>query len=426
MTTQNETDRRTRRREARAALARHLTQEADRAARNGTALALLHVEADGAADAESAHGPAAGRAVVSAIRSRLAKSLRSYDLVAHMGGATLAAVLSDVRGGPAVVSGLVERLAAAVSRPVRLQAGVVDPRTRVGVAIGRGRVAGPEMIRRAAVAVARADGTGAPAYHDPETDREMRLLRGFHDDLRQAIASGGIEVAFQPLFDPGADAPAGVEALARWSRDGRPVPPDVFVAHAEETGLIGALGEAVLRKACEAGAGWPDLSVAVNVSPIQLRDPGFPGMVESVLAETGFDPGRLEIELTEGVLASDPALVSDRLESLRSLGVRVALDDFGTGFSGLGYLRHFPFDRLKIDRSFVGDAGMASRAIIDAVLGMSRAMGFEVTAEGVETEAQKDYLVERGCDRLQGYLLGRPTSQEGITELLGQGRSPAP
>lgn len=426
MTTENETARRDRRREARAALARHLTQEADRAARNGTTLALLHVEVDGAAPAESAHGAAAGRAVVAAVRSRLARSLRSYDLVAHLGGRTVAAVLSDVRGGPAVVSGLVERLAGAVARPVRLQVGEIDPLTRVGVAIDHGRVAGPAMIRKAGVAVARADGTGAPAYHDPETDREMRLLRGFHEDLRSAIASGGIDVAFQPLFDPGTDSPAGVEALARWSREGKPVPPDLFIRHAEETGLIGALGEAVLRKACDAGADWPDLTVAVNVSPLQLRDPGFPAMVEAVLAETGLDPGRLEIELTEGILASDPTLVAARLESLRSLGVRVALDDFGTGFSGLGYLRHFPFDRLKIDRSFVGDAGTASRAIIDAVLGMSRAMGFEVTAEGIETEAQRSYLVERGCDRLQGYLLGRPTSQEGITELLGRGRGPAP
>lgn len=371
-------------------LCRHLRQEADRAARNGTALALLQLQFPDGAPATVIH-PLEGM-------------LRSYDLLARVGPGAYVALLSDIRGGEAALGTLVDRVQAAV------------PTARIGVATAG--ASPPALLSAAAAACAACAEDGQPTYHDPVLDAEMRRRRSFHADFAAAIAQGGIEVVYQPLYGPGNESPVGVEALARWTHRGKPVPPPEFIGHAERTGLIHALGEFVLEKACSDGLRWDDLTVAVNVSPAQLRDPAFPERVEAILRRTGFPAGRLEIEVTETVLARDPEAVAARLTRLQEIGVKVALDDFGTGFSGLGYLRTLPFDRIKIDRSFVNDPGRQSQAIIEAVLGLSRTLGMSVTAEGIETAEQRELMVRAGCGRLQGYLLGRPAGAEAIDALL--------
>jgi EAL domain-containing protein (putative c-di-GMP-specific phosphodiesterase class I) len=310
-------------------LCRQIGQEADRSARNGTAFAVLQLQFGEGADASSVR-PLEG-------------ILRSYDLVARVGRGAYVAILSDIRGGDHALSMLVDRVQAVV------------PGARIGVATGPGTP--PALVSGAAAACAACPGDGTPTYHDPEIDAEMRRRRTFHADLAAAVEDDRIEVVYQPLFAPGSAVPDGVEALARWTHGGRAVPPPEFIGHAERTGLIHRLGEKVLERACADGLRWDGLTVAVNVSPAQLRNPGFPDLVEAVLGRTGFPAERLEVEVTETVLAKDPEAVAERLSRLRGLGVRVALDDFGTGFSGLGYLRTLPFDRIKIDRSFVNDPG---------------------------------------------------------------------
>jgi EAL domain-containing protein (putative c-di-GMP-specific phosphodiesterase class I) len=374
----------------RADLYRRLNQEADRSIRNGNAYALLQVQlAEGSGDG--------------AIKP-LETTLRSYDFIGRIGPGAYVAILSDVRGGHDALSALVDRIQSSL------------PSARIGIAIGG---ASAHAVASGAASACAASATrGSPTFDDPEIDQAMRRRREFHASLRSAVADGAIEVHYQPLYDADGSVPVGVEALARWSHGGRPVPPPDFIGHAERTGLIHALGEHVLRTACVDGMRWDGITVAVNVSPVQLRNPAFPATVESILSETGFPAERLELEVTESILASEPEAISARLAKLRAMGVRVALDDFGTGFSSLGYLRTLPFDRIKIDRSFVNDPGYQSQAIIEAVLGLGRSLGMSVTAEGIETDAQRDYLTQRGCGRFQGYLLGRPSPVETIDALM--------
>ena len=218
----------------------------------------------------------------------------------------------------------------------------------------------------------------------------------------------------------------GFEALLRWTCKGRgAVPPSVFIPIAEESGLIHPIGEWVMREACREAAQWPSaLTVSVNLSPVQFRDRDLAGLVHSILLETGLPPRRLELEITEGVLIDDSARALAVLRRLKALGVRVALDDFGTGYSSLSYLHAFPFDKIKIDRTFVGDieTNQHSIAIVRAVIDLAQSLGIPVLAEGVETAGQHLLLLRKGCDQVQGYLTGRPQPIETYADLVGRGR----
>ncbi|RDJ21050.1 EAL domain-containing protein [Bosea caraganae] len=244
----------------------------------------------------------------------------------------------------------------------------------------------------------------------------------FRRHLREAIETGAILLQYQPQFRANGEV-VGFEALARWRDPVRGViSPATFIPAAEEGGLIAALGAHVLRSACREAAGWKKpLRIAVNLSPLEFESDELPGLVEAVLGETGLDPERLELEITEGVMVTDAVRAMATLSRLRALGVRIALDDFGTGYSSLSYLHRFPLTTLKIDRSFVATLGVTleAAAITRAVIQLGHALGIEVVAEGVETPEQFDFLICEGCDLAQGYLLGRPLDASAYAHLTG-------
>jgi EAL domain-containing protein (putative c-di-GMP-specific phosphodiesterase class I) len=243
-------------------------------------------------------------------------------------------------------------------------------------------------------------------------------------DLRQALADGAFELHYQPLLDLASGEVAGCEALLRWRHPERGmVSPAEFIPVAEDTGLINELGDWVMQTACTEAAGWPSrVRLAVNVSPIQLKSPTLALRITGALAASGLSPDRLEIEITEAVLIHDDESALAILHQLRAIGVRIALDDFGTGFSSLSYLKRFPFDKIKIDRSFVSDIELdGSAAIVQAVVNIAAARHMTTTAEGVETEQQREILRRLGCTQMQGYLFSAAKPAAEARRLLGVG-----
>lgn len=245
---------------------------------------------------------------------------------------------------------------------------------------------------------------------------------GIERDLRRAIERGELDVAYQPFVDRTGRQVLGVEALARWKRGGTDnVPPSVFVPIAERTGCIDQLGEWMLRRACEDALAWPQLTVAVNVSAIQFHQSGLADRIEQILSESGIDPARLELEITETALLDAETAVLRTMEQLHRRGVSFALDDFGIGFSSLASLRRFPFDKIKIDRSFVSNGGSAVDAtIVHAVVSIGRALGLKVVAEGVETVEQRKFVATAGVHALQGYLFARPMKSEDVAAFIAE------
>jgi EAL domain-containing protein (putative c-di-GMP-specific phosphodiesterase class I) len=285
------------------------------------------------------------------------------------------------------------------------------------------------LMRNADMALyrAKAEGRRSGAFYRAEMDRELQASRSLQAGLRRALEDGGLGQVYQPVFDLRDRRVVGVEALLRWRHPGGgEVPPATFIPIAEASGQIHPLGAWGLRQACRQAAAWRDagLRVAVNVSVAQLRDPGLLPTLRRALNEAGVAPSALELEVTESVFL-DPSkdLIVGTLEEIAGLGVKLAIDDFGTGYSSLAYLKHFPFDTVKIDGSFVRDIGRdrESTAIVAAVIALGHTLGKQVTAEWVEEEAQLAFLAERGCDLAQGYLLGRPQPAAGIDRLLARG-----
>jgi diguanylate cyclase (GGDEF)-like protein len=302
----------------------------------------------------------------------------------------------------------------------------VDGRTvEVGASLGGARSEGIddpfEILRRADMALYRAkdDGKGrAIAYH-PELDRERERLTALEDELRAALEDGGLTVVYQPLVSAKSGQINGVEALARWQTDRGPVSPEIFIPLAERSGLIDVLGTHVLRQSIRNALGWPGLKLSVNVSPIQLCNPSFASSVTRLIDEEGFDPKRLTLEITEGVLMTSPDQAQRAIDDLRKTGVRFSLDDFGCGYASIGALRQFGFDSMKIDRSLVwaADKDTHGRDVLKATIALATALSIPVTAEGIETSTQADMLREAGCDQLQGYMVGKPMSADDILKL---------
>jgi len=265
---------------------------------------------------------------------------------------------------------------------------------------------------------AKNEGRNRACIYDAEMDADMSNRKLVEQDLREAIESGRLQVLYQPIVNASGETVVGVEALARWPHPTRGIiSPNDFIPIAEHSGLILELGAWVLRRACLDGMAWPKLTVAVNVSPLQFRQSDFVDMVERILAETGFDPARLELEITESTLIGNVDNAESAMRRLKALGVRLALDDFGTGYSSLHYLRRFPFDKLKIDRSFVLSIEKTAdaAAIVHAVVSLGRGLGMKVTAEGVETADQHLFLRAAGVHTMQGFRFGRPQPAADIT-----------
>ncbi|MDV2988010.1 UNVERIFIED_CONTAM: EAL domain-containing protein [Methylobacteriaceae bacterium AG10] len=395
-------------------------------------LAVLCLDLDRFKPVNDSFGHAVGDHLLRAVAERLRGHVRSHDVVARLGGDEFA-VLSRVEDA-AGAAALAERLIEVVAAPYALDGIVVEIGMSVGIALAACDV--PQDIERLlkeadlALYEAKTEGRGTVRLFEPQMDETMRERLGLERELREALAQDCFELHYQPLVDLSDNRITGMEALLRWHHPERGlVSPAVFIPLAEETGLIVPIGEWVLHQACRDAAAWPgEISVAVNVSPLQLRHRGFVQSVLGALAGSGLKASRLELEITESVLLDDTEANLETLHTLRKLGVRISMDDFGTGYSSISYLRRFPFDKIKIDRSFVRDCAAQSEAgaIIRAIVSLGASLGITTLVEGVETEPQLATVRAEGAQEVQGYLFSPPRPVGEIAGLLGTGVAAAP
>ena len=400
------------------------------ARRDRQPLAVLCLDLDRFKEVNDTLGHAAGDLLLQEVTAHLTAVLRESDTLARLGGDEFAIIQRDTNQ-PEAADALARRLVAALEKPVDLG----NDRASVGVSIGialidqNGSGDLHQLLRDADLALyqAKENGRGGYCFYAPEMNRKLQERRAMEADLRNALEQGDFYLAYQPQVCLDTGAITGAEALLRWERPGvGNMPPDQFIGVAEETGLIGPIGSWALQEACREAATWPsELTVAVNVSPVQFRQHGLFDAVVAALESSALPPGRLEVEITEGVLLSDTAETLTTLRRLRGLGVKIAMDDFGTGYSSLGYLQKFPFDKVKIDRSFIRQLGdePSAGAIVQAVVGMSHALGVHTIAEGVETSVQAEMLRQKGCREVQGYMFGKPMSGGAFISLLPRSAS---
>lgn len=335
-------------------------------------------------------------------------------IVSRLGGDEFAIILDD-RGDADRPRALAQEILDALRRPIRIDGHQIATGASIGIAVGPGDGADADvLLKNADLALYRAkqDGRGVFHFFEAALDAAARKRRQLELDLREALQSGQFRLNFQPIFDLKKERIGGFEALLRWEhpRCGN-VPPIEFISVAEDTGLIIAIGDWVMQEACRQAIAWPDhVRVAVNVSPLQFRNSGFQNVIFQALSRSGLAPNRLEIEITESVFLDGQTTVVNLLHQLRAMGVRIALDDFGTGYSSLSYLRSFPFDKIKIDKSFVNSVAQdhSAAAIVRAIVDLASALDMETTAEGVEDRDQLDELRDQGCSSIQGYLFSRP------------------
>jgi diguanylate cyclase (GGDEF)-like protein len=385
--------------------------------------AVFYIDLDHFKDVNDTLGHPVGDELIRNVTLRLSHTLRGDDLVARLGGDEFA-VVSAVGDDAAKISLVAQRMIAAICAPYSIGGHNIVIGASIGIAVIDENCAGAaDIMRYADMALYRAknEGRNRACIYDAAMDADLSNRKLLEADLREAIENDRLQLLYQPIVNKSGEIIVGVEALCRWTHPTRgEIPPTEFIAIAEHSGLIIGLGAWVLRRACLDGNSWPNLTVAVNVSPLQFRRNDFYNTVERTLNETGFDPARLEIELTESVLLGNVDTAEAAMRRLKELGVQVALDDFGTGYSSLLYLRRFPFDKLKIDRSFVRSIEKAAdaAAIVHAVVGLGRGLGMKVTAEGVETADQQLFLRAAGVHSMQGYRFGKAVSAAEITTRL--------
>ncbi len=389
--------------------------------RSGHRLALLCLDLDRFKTVNDGLGHPVGDLLLAAVGARLSAELREMDTVARLGGDEFA-VVQPFADHPQAAAALARRLVDRLGAPFELDGHQVMIGTSIGIALypEDGRTT-ELLLKHADLALFRAkqEGRGTFCFFEPDMDERLQRRRLLEQDLRVAIDRGHFEIHYQKMCASGSLAVLGYEALLRWRHPARGnVPPAEFIPIAEETGLIMPLGRWVLETACREAASWAaPLLVSVNISPAQFAQPDLPNMVGDILRETGLAADRLELEITEGILINNTERALAVLGSFKELGVRVTLDDFGTGYSSLGYLRRFPFDAIKIDRSFVHGLGMDHELgkIVQSILALCGSLGLQVTAEGVETDRQLEALRGFGCGVVQGFLLGRPVAAVQLT-----------
>jgi diguanylate cyclase (GGDEF)-like protein len=392
----------------------------------GTRFALLYINVDHFKAVNDTLGHAIGDRVLRAIGERLTDCARETDFVARLGADEFAIVQAAI-AGPGDGGSLAQRLSAALAEPIHIEGHSIVTSVSIGIAIGPDDGARADvLLKRADAAADRAkqDGGGAWRLFEPEMDARLQARRAMEIDLRRALASSMFEVYYQPQVTMPDGRVIGFEALIRWrGADGTMISPAQFIPLAEEIGIIADIGDFVLHAACREAMRWPSsLTVAVNVSPVQFKGGRVGDSVFAALAASGLPAARLELEITESVLLAESAATLGMLRTLRALGVRIAMDDFGTGYSSLSSLRSFPFDKIKIDQSFVRDIGAAadSTVMVRAMVGLGHSLGMSVTAEGVETEAQLALIRATGCDEVQGYLFGRPSPATDIPVIIAR------
>ena len=394
-------------------------------AERGERFSVLCLDLDNFKDINDTLGHSVGDALLCAVSMRLRGLVRDNDLVSRTGGDEFSIVQPGTEQPVAAATDLATRIVEALSVPFDIGDHQVVVGASIGIALAPddGNDA-DQLLKNADMALYRAkdDGRGGFHFFEPAMDAKAQARRFLELDLRKAINAGEFEVFYQPIVNLAENRVSGFEALLRWNHPTRGrVLPSEFIPLAEETGLIVAIGEWVIRQACAEAMTWPsDLRVAVNASPVQFRSKSLVPAVISALAASGLRPDRLELEITETVLMHNNDATLAMLHQLRSLGVRISMDDFGTGYSSLSYLRSFPFDKIKIDQTFVRDLVEKpdSIAIIRAVAGLGHSFGMTTTAEGVETQQQLDQMRAEGCTEVQGYFYSKPLPASDVAQLL--------
>jgi diguanylate cyclase (GGDEF)-like protein len=390
-------------------------------------LALLCLDLDDFKSVNDTLGHATGDGILIAVAERLRACIRDGDIASRLGGDEFAIILktNDIEEVAVVARRICER----VSRPYHFDGRLVEIGASIGVTLAPRDGTTPHLLMKnadLALYRAKADGRATWRLYDVAMDERVQDRRSLQSDLRQALARGEFHLQFQPIIDLASKKIVAAEALLRWSHPERgPLSPAEFIPMAEGAGLIAPIGAWVLRQACLIAATWPpDVHVAVNLSPLQFRDEELLNEVDAALAESGLGPERLELEITETTVLETNNQTIEALLELHGRGIRIALDDFGTGYSSLSYLRRFPFNKIKIDRSFIHDLGQEEddASIILAIIGLAKNMKMVVTAEGVETESQAAFLSANGCAQAQGFLFYRPLSAEQIGAAIAENR----
>ena len=381
--------------------------------RGGPTAAVFYIDLDHFKDVNDTLGHHIGDALILNVTQRLSRIVRGDDLVARLGGDEFA-IITVCSSDSYSLQALAGRIISALCAPYAINGHNIIIGASIGIAaIDRRARDAADILRYADMALYRAknEGRNRACIYDAAMDADLSNRKLLEGDLLHAIKNDGLHAAYQPIVNASGDKMVGVEALARWNHPTIGViPPSDFIPIAEHSGLIVELGEWMLRRACLEGRNWPGLTVAVNVSPLQFRRSDFVDVVERILGETDFDPSRLELELTESTLLGNLNSAELSMLRLKAIGVRFALDDFGTGYSSLQYLRRFPFDKLKIDSSFVHSIETAAdaAAIVHAIVSLGRGLGMKVTAEGVENAEQHLFLRAAGVHSMQGFRFGRP------------------
>jgi predicted signal transduction protein with EAL and GGDEF domain len=348
------------------------------------------------------------------VAKRFEEIVRSKDLVARLGGDEFVIISEHIRTNEDAIH-LAKRLVDNLAKPYVLDGNTVIVAASVGIAIAPDNGTDPvTLLKNADLALyrAKAESRGSFRFFETNMDAELQLRRDLESDLRDAVIRGGFAMHYQPQYDLNTNTLVGYEALVRWPHPTKGfIPPGEFIALAEETGLIIPMGEWILRRACLDAQVWPEhVKVAVNLSPAQFMKNDVASMVKRIIFETGIDPRRLELEITESLLLQDTDNILEQLTVMRNLGVTIAMDDFGTGYSSLSYLSRFPFDKIKIDQTFVQslDKDPSVAAIVNSIVGLGKTLSMTVIAEGVENETQAQILRDAGCKHVQGFLFGKP------------------
>jgi diguanylate cyclase (GGDEF)-like protein/PAS domain S-box-containing protein len=392
---------------------------------SGQQFALLYIDIDEFKGINDSLGHHVGDELLKTVANRIRSCITDHDLIARLGGDEFAVVRTGVTSVDQAAA-FVTRVHEAIRRPYQCLGHQLSTDASIGIALApQDGTDHDQLIKNADLAMyaAKSGGRRTHRFFESAMDASAKARLTMEQDLRQALANGGFELHYQPLVNLGCNKISGCEALLRWRHPERGmVSPAEFIPIAEDTGLINEIGDWVLRTACAEAATWPDhIRLAVNVSPVQLKNQTLALRIAGALAASGLKPCRLEIEITEAVLIRDDEAALAILHQLRDIGVRIALDDFGTGFSSLSYLKRFPFDKIKIDRCFVSDISEvdASSSIVEAVVDIATALKMTTTAEGVETEAQRELLRRLGCTEMQGYLFSAAKPGAEVRKLFG-------
>lgn len=397
----------------------------------GAEVAIALIDLDGFKTINDFYGRSAGDQTIRKFADLLSDFCADNGRAYRLGGDEFALVMSGPQAGN-IIEGLCRRLLARLEEPLK----VGDRSIALGASIGLARgvqaaervPTSTDLLRKADVAMCAAKSRGKMrvTWFKDEFDKHREMHQLIDADLRKALIDGELRMHYQPLIDTTTGRVGSVEALIRWERpDGQRIGPDKFIPVAEESGLIEAIGLWVLRQSCSDALQWNDITLSVNVSVAQLRNPQFPLQLGQILEETGFPAARLELEITETFLIGDPTVAKRNLEMIREFGVGIVLDDYGTGYASIGFLRRFRFEKLKLDRSLIVDAAsdLASRTIMNSSVAMAKALGMKVTAEGIETEQQAAMARTAGCDQMQGWLYSRAIPADEIAQHLDRSDS---